>query len=507
MDPFPRILNNPGPDELYRSRKEPAMSTRTVIIALAAALLLAVATIAVVVSQSTPPHGASDSSIQPGQRLLEITPSQITRIEIIGDAAEPSRAVILQRTDNPADPWIITLGPDSPRWPLEAARVDAFLRVLAEETAVAPVPSDQPVELADALLLRLLTQDQKTLQLAISPKPIAGRVNVRTPDGSGEPTRAAVARVELLDLLRSPGPTGWRATNLIERALDQADAFTLETLDQQPPRRISFSSSPAGWMLREPFASPTEPGTVDRLREMLSQTTVERFLDTAPESFTPVSRLILDDPDSVILFGSPGPDASITAQLPGDRYVVLDAAPLATPDLMNPYTYIRRAPIATPAVSVARIEILPATDTPSLVLARSAGTWQPVSGETPSPQTDARLLLEFLTNTPVGDSGAAFTPADVAVFSVEAPPEVASGTGTINLASPGGSPLESISVAAITDKQRTQIAVGTVNVWRIYPADLAPHLLKVAAGLDTPTAGTKPLDQTLEQDPVLMPEK
>lgn len=495
-------------------------------------------------SAPAPTPRSSASGVPAGQPLLVLSPSQVRRITVARPGA-PSEIVERPAPGSSclgAEPeWILRTesaagaaanAPASPVWPVQPARVQALLRVLAESRSLGePDPS---ATLGDAPVVVTISSSDgspdRELRLAQRTLAGSGVVEVRV---AGLAPRRALVPDSILNVFVNPGPKEWRERTVALAMSTDPSRITLES----PKQRLSLGRSAGRWSVREPVSAPADPAGVQRLLTRIGGLQVVDFLDTPPAAQTPTG---LDRPSATLTLeadrrvqiagqddaqirtavltlevGAPA-DASasrVYARLrSGDdaRTVLMDARSLAELSLA-PSQYIWPHPTRIPAADVGTILVAPVLrPKESQTFARSLTRWKLVHPDAPANEPGETLLadkqlreVEGLLTFLTGAAASAFPTAPGA-----SPPssegaeriEVTQPQGlvvaaTIELRSLSGQPLQTISIAAIPPESA---AVTTGAVHRVYPITRLPSILQdlvreaARSGSGTPAPGASP---------------
>lgn len=276
------------------------MSTRSVFLWLAAALVLG--GIALLVLYKGPGSGGSGATAQSdivpaGGAVVEFNPAALSSMTV---TTPDGRKDTVLRTDS--DQWLLQIGSSKPgtpststpaagkgpTWPLAATQARNMVRLLSELRASA-VPESQSSVGSTPTVVRLALADGSARQLSFSERTLGGAVLVEstmvpspTPGaGAEETTRRAMVSANVLNVLRNPGPRGWRETAALPEAGPDLSRITLRS-DQKV---IELARLQNKWVLRSPVGAPARADKVAGVIGSLAKVSIVDFLDDrSPEA-------------------------------------------------------------------------------------------------------------------------------------------------------------------------------------------------------------------------------
>lgn len=390
------------------------MSTKGVILALVVAIGLALATMALLINQGI---GSSKTpvAIPAGERILaSFDPARLRSMDVtLGSTTDR-----LTPDTTPGD-WKLETAlqtPASRTWPVDSERFRSVLRVLAETRAAGTPAPDAGVG-ENPATIRLTLDDGSTLTLRLASRRLGGQsvISIEStppttpsagaqPPAASTPPRLALVADSLPNLFTSPGPRGWRRTQLLTGVSLSAVGVRMVT----PEASLALARDAGVWSLREPTPATADPEAIRRLFSTLEQVRITRFFDDAAPKPSeagfdaPTARVILnlerrragaddvaiDRSDLELTIGSKADATGSTlfATLDEGRTIVaIDTAALSTLST-DPARWISPFALAATPAEVAGLSITPTTTTPP----PAASAASPVA---PAPPAQSPLAL------------------------------------------------------------------------------------------------------------------
>lgn len=237
------------------------------------ALALGLGAVLWIVNQKQTSTGVPDPTAgkQSAASDSALDPNLVQAMRILDPRATPAREDELRRT--PLGGWVLRTGPLD--WPVDPQKPRDLLRALSElqpleassadggKILQSTIPEDSP-----RVIVELEGGGARTFR--ISSSVAGGRTLILIDDG---PT--AQAEASLLNLVREPGPRGWRIPAAIPGASPETARVTLSAGD----RTISLARLEGRWTMRTPVAARANPQAVSSLLNVLMSMPVERFID------------------------------------------------------------------------------------------------------------------------------------------------------------------------------------------------------------------------------------
>lgn len=494
------------------------MSTKAVIIWLVLAVVLGMLAIIVL---RLPGQIATPSVAPIGSRLLTFVPSEVRSITVV--RADGSRELIEQSPQalsalGTDAQWQLRLqSPNAPTpgaapWPITGPSMQSLLRILAELSAIGEpakdiTVGDRPFTITIALSdgsERTLRLAERTLAGTCLAEVISGAISTGASPAPTPTTVRTLIDAKVHDLFTNPGPRAWRETALLAALAPEASRIRLENAQQ----KLALAKTNGRWALREPVATPADPGSIQALIAELGRVHVADFLDggsgSAPTGLeSPVARLAVEVDRRTQATGATDPSVttmgvelavgraaessrgSAFASVNGERVILVDAAALAR-ITMDPTAYIWPHPTRLAAADIGTI-VLDRTDTPngagSKAFKRGLARWSQIRADgteitlADKALRDADALAAFLTG---GDrsafSGNTNTPPsrdDRPTITLQAPEDLRI-IGRIKVLSLAGDPMETIEVSVA---RPGSAVLRTGSVFREYVVGKLPTLL------------------------------
>lgn len=273
------------------------MSSRTVVLALVTAILLAGVAMLVV---SLPSSKSASPSVPVGDRVLDIDTGRLASIAIsIGGRTD---RIVAGKVPGS---WQLEPAGAVPGtvWSLDPARVRELVRLLSETRAIAEPAPGAGIDSGGATVT--ITYDDKSVQtLRVSPRTLAGQGLIAvsgsrpgiSPSSGSTAERLALVADSLHSLLAGPGPRAWRERVLLPGVASGASRVRLINRTGG----LALARVGGRWSLTEPVASAADPAAVTRLLATLEAMQAVRFYDESiPDSATG-----LDSPDARIIIES-----------------------------------------------------------------------------------------------------------------------------------------------------------------------------------------------------------
>jgi hypothetical protein len=395
------------------------MSTKGVILALVVAIGLALATMALLITQGVGSN-KTPVAIPAGERILAaFDPARLRSMDVtLGSTTDR-----LTPDTTPGD-WKLETALQTPTgrtWPVDSERFRSVLRVLAETRAAGTPAPDAGVG-ENPATIRLTLDDGSTLTLRLASRRLGGQAVISiestpptTSSGTTQPAtasgppRLALVADSLPNLFTSPGPRGWRRTQLLTGVSLSAVGVRMVT----PEASLALARDAGVWSLREPTPATADPEAIRRLFSTLEQVRITRFFDDAAPKPSeagfdaPTARVILnlerrragaddvaiDRSDLELTIGSKADATGSTlfATLDEGRTIVaIDTAALSTLST-DPARWISPFALAATPAEVAGLAITPTSTTPPP--AASATTPVPPTPPTPAPPAQLPLAL------------------------------------------------------------------------------------------------------------------
>ncbi len=342
-------------------------------------------------------------------RLLDFTPSDVA--ELIIEHADGKRETIFKT----ADGWRLRISQsdstDTPSWPVAGAQVRGMLTILHNLVPVSQAPDETLGD--DALKVWIRLNDGAVHTLRFDTRSIGGRRLVQAGDAS-----PVYLDQPVYEALTSPGPMGWRESNLLQSIGADVSRLTIESAQG----KLKLARVRNVWRLREPVRAPADPDAIDRLLKALSALTVLRWVDNPSEradadveNFPSALRFTIErDRRTVDKAGESKVETDIQlftvggkANVAGnERYVMLgadgQAATIAANQLLaievDPAGYASRTAINVDRSQIGSIEITPPGDKTATVTRTLDGWKLEHSGDEGRivPDEQVRPLLDLL---------------------------------------------------------------------------------------------------------------
>jgi hypothetical protein len=294
------------------------------------------------------------------------------------------------------------------RWELDASRVRALLRLLAEARVMGtPDVKDVLPESPAPVKLEVQT-DGRTRTLRVARRALGGQVLAEA-DG-----KLALVSSDLLAILSAPGPSGWRPTRPIGDHATRATSIVVQ--GQTPGSGFAIERAGSQWLLTAPVRGPADAGAVGAMIGVLETMQVARFAGEDASDKTTRANAGLDEPSARVTFvrqvsagdGQPArevkrelilgrpADASgstLFASVDGGQSIfTLDATKLGALRL-DPAALLVRTAAAAPEADVTSIAIVGPFRT--VTLAREGERWSElISGERVPPEGGRRLVTQ-----------------------------------------------------------------------------------------------------------------
>jgi hypothetical protein len=424
-----------------------------------------------------------------------------TAITIAGGDTSWSRSII--RKDASA-PWTM----DS--WPVEPTRTRSVLRLLEDVTALEPVP-DAPTPAGPTVTV---STPAGSTTFTIATIRVGGKVfvGVRTPAGT---TSVVHADGALLDLFRPASIEAWRSGQPLDLLGREPDAVVIESRGE----RLELLRTGSGWALTKPVPVLAEPEEVRALLARCAQLTAQH---------------LTGDPDDASLAAVRAPTALVrlSARTPEGAAVMRELAVGKAADAGASLFHVSATgshgdtALGPMILTVSRADVEGLARTPAQLAARTSAprtrpadvgiitmiqgnaelsstkALAPMDANLPRQAVTLRRTLEGWTVARGNDVG---KPADAPVAEIPGliltamceahAGEVAMGLpdtkklrtiAVLQLASPGGAPLDVIAVGGITSDTGEQLITRVGSVWRVYAGDTPTDLLRRLRGLVPP---------------------
>lgn len=305
------------------------MSNRSLLIALAVALLLGLVTLIVATRPQTGAGapGSASATVAPGERVLSFDPARVKAIRVLGPGPG-ARTDIIERTGAELQ-WQMrsiqrsAIGMETPSeltWRMDASRIRAILDILSNLTAVAAAPADS--KLGDnpaTVTISMLEGPDRVIKLAsrtlggqgiieaTGPVASANPAAAATPAATAQPTRLALVNDQVHNMFNSPGPRGWRDLQLLPRVATDASQIRIVG---GTSGGVALGKIEGKWGLREPVGAPADAPAIQRLLSVLENIRVVRFFDDGVIS---ASNAGLESPVARVLIGTDAPGNSDAA--------------------------------------------------------------------------------------------------------------------------------------------------------------------------------------------------
>lgn len=252
------------------------MPTRAVLSSLVVAVVLGLAVAVVLVTDRR------DRSESVGEAVLGIKPSLVERIVVT--RPDGSRDTI----ERDGRAWLLRLrDADGSEivWPVDAGRVAAVVRLLAEAVRSTGRRGDAQQVDDDAtgsMRIEILTRDG-TVSLDCEPAGVGGSVAIGVTTVGGDEISASADR-SVTDLFERSGLRAWRMLRAMPTLTGEASSVMVRSGSM----RIELARLGERWAMRVPMSSRADAGRVRRLVASLAAMGIERFHDSltaeAPET-------------------------------------------------------------------------------------------------------------------------------------------------------------------------------------------------------------------------------
>lgn len=408
------------------------MTSRPLILALVAAVLLAGIALWVVRSNRPGAAAGSPDALAPGEPVIAAQTIDVVRVSLIGDGVRDHLVRTALTSEQPGA-WVVRLGPspDDPAddWPADSPLVEQWLLALRQVTAVGtPEPDTEPGP--ERLRLTIAYRDGRERTIRLGPGALGGREVVRVDEGGR--TRTALIDTTLRSRLIPAGEQrplairAMRSRSLIPDALS-ATRLTLST----PAGQLELRREGRQWRMTEPVKAPADPTAVMGLQNALEQLRVERFFDdTEPEEgrtamnrpraavrIARTARLLGPDgtvtnrvDEHEVTIGGPADPASrsVWAMPPYGRRVVTVAASTLPALFVDPARIVSPHASSALVADVQSLRITPSSDSTveRVVFVRRGDSWEEQRTErppvllTPEQRVEIAATLQFVTQAP-----------------------------------------------------------------------------------------------------------
>ncbi len=521
------------------------MSSRSVILALLVAAVLALLTVGSFLLPGTSPATTITSGT-----ALGLQTGDVTAFSIAPNPVE-TNGISLSRTPSATVPDAWTLKNRNHAFPAEPARVRAALAILASTTAMGTMPAltaDEAAQSMKGTTVRLYHTEHRITTLIFGPRGVGGTVKlmITGPDAVTSPRttppRFAIVSADLESMFHPEAVLTWR----LARPLSELVASPSRVRVIMPAGSIALARTGGSWSLVEPVTAPADGDMVTRLLKALDLVTIARHFDDGPPAAakdalaSPQARLIIerDVPASPPGDPKPTPATTITRELrlgttPADpdrktMFATLDdtdfvyaveAAPLLGLTI-DPARYVSATAVSLPAGEIGGLSLQLATastpeGTQRVTFRRTIEGWTEQRG------TGQQVLLTRERGKDVEEALAALTTTRASSVTLSKPQPAAplaaitltnlsgeplavldivaaNGGGSNIFIGPGSTPPASGAPGELITTPPNAPAAGSPAIWRAYPK-LSPLLdylltpaLEPAAAILRDAAPAKP---------------
>jgi len=498
------------------------MSNKLIVILIVVAALLGISAMLIV----NRPGGVSGlgggagsgtgatGTLKAGDRLLTLDPASVrsikvgieggTETDLLEAGTKDSRWRLTRMTKKPGATEATATGPT---WLLDDSRVRSVLSILASLTADAAAPAGSTVG-TGATVVTITSADGRATTIRLAGRTLGGQgmIEITAPDAApatSTQTRVALVKDQIHSLFTSPGPRGWRDTQLITMPVAQVAKVRIVGAEGG----LALARVQTRWGVVEPITAPADPVAVQKLLSIVENMRIGRFYDdgiiTAAKAGleTPVARLVLEPeqaakdaaaaaqtilaPLELTVGGAADPAGkTLYASLDGGQTIVSVDTESLSKIRTRPEEYITGAITAAPAPEIAVMIFegtAPAVQGPdgstarpaqpfTLGVRRKLGQWLELTADgkeiAQDPQRVAQIeaMVNFLTqqraSTVTLSEPAAFAPL-----------------GTLSLRTAEGDALEDLQLAT---SGPSAIVVRTGKIYRGFT--IIPDLLKGLVG-------------------------
>jgi hypothetical protein len=502
------------------------MSSKATLIWLVLALAMGAAALFLL---KGPGKSSADNAVKVGDPVLTFDPAKLHTIRI---QHPDGSSETIDRRDSQGWAMVVKVaGRDLPPvdpsdgragWPVPDTRIQGLVRHLLDAKARALPAADNAIG-AQPTVVVLELQGSQPITLKLADRSLGGLalIEVSQPQPAGASLTRAIIDDQIHAFFRGTAPREWRDRTAISGLSMDCSRITLAN-DRND--RIALGKVDGLWSLREPFGSPGDPASIQRLLQIVSSVQIVDFLDQGvPGGSTglekPAAKLVIETdvrgeantPAKVNLreltIGGPADSRGdrVFAALGEKHVVIIDARAIAELKL-DPAAYAWRHPTRLNPADIGVIVLereeppTPAASSATAaqsgkVLQRSLGRWvqvQPDGKElamSPGEQKSVDELLAFLCGPTAGTSPADPSKAGVTPTIAGSAPEGYLAGGSIKLLSVGSRPLDSLEISRLN---AGKVTIRTAGVYRTYAGEqVHPLIIELATApvrRDTPDA-------------------
>ncbi|MBC7836089.1 MAG: DUF4340 domain-containing protein [Phycisphaerales bacterium] len=486
------------------------MSTRTAMIWLIVAIVLGVAAFFVLRPGASGAGGggaeAANGSIPIGSRIVEFQPGKVSRINI---TAGGQTDVLTREAASGA--WMLQVGgskPSASQWRLDSSRVPGFLARLADTPAIGA--ADSKMELGDRpSVIEIIIPGEATHEIRLAQRTLGGtglvEVHSHPDGGTGTTTRRAVIDDGLHSVVLSPGPRGWRDGAAFPGGVMDAARIIRQSRDGS----LVLAKHDNRWFVQEPIATPADPERILKLLTALESLRISDYLDESePDAAltgleNPLARITIErdirsapagsadtsiDTDRrEVIIGGPADQSGrrlFTALGASGSIVIIDAAGLAEVSA-RATDYVAGPAIVSAPADIGEVSLASGAGGERLAhYKRTAAGWAAVDAagrESVLAGPDASAIADALTFLSGFKASAVTTDA----------PAGHAAAALISLQSPSGQPMDQLEMGTTpaSSAQPAMLVIKNGPVYRSYPLDAAPRLVREALG---PAAAAPP---------------
>lgn len=257
------------------------MSSKPIVIALVLCILLAAGVLFTLAAGGSK-GGATTAgpTVTVGEPVMDLDIQKVKKLAV----SVEGRATDVAERGSDGTTWTLktkdAMGTGETVWPADFLRIRVFLRELSTARATgkpeagATIPDSPP-----PTVVTMTMDDGSERTLRFAGRTLGGQAKLEIRDTAAKdgasPTRMAIVSDALLQALVTPGPRGWRETQLLPGVSINATSLKLTSTGGGAKLQRVMGR----WALVEPVAGPADQGVVLKMLSVLENLRAERFVD------------------------------------------------------------------------------------------------------------------------------------------------------------------------------------------------------------------------------------